>query len=196
MHFFKVWPFKFQCFFARCCTLLRAPGELVARAGKGSEECPHLRRRSLVPCSPPLGASEGSEEQGGRLEAARPILTCFESQSKARSLLPVASRSQATAPAGSGPKGLVKLMAKEKKLAGTSGAKWPKPPSEGVATYEKMLRTLMTQAHFKALADQARRAWRVPVQYTSLPPRPKPHDRDEPQRDLMLLAAPFLPTTH
>ncbi len=34
-------------------------------------------------------------------------------------------------------------MAEEKTL-GTHGAKWPKPPSEGVATYEKMLRTLMT----------------------------------------------------
>jgi hypothetical protein len=71
---------------------------------------------------------------------------------------------------GSGPKGLVKLMAEEKTL-GTHGAKWPKPPSEGVATYDKMLRTLMTPAHFKALlllrrrtrsgAGRARRgAWR------------------------------------
>jgi hypothetical protein len=34
-------------------------------------------------------------------------------------------------------------MAKGKKLNGRGGAKWPKQPSEGVTTYERMLRSLM-----------------------------------------------------
>ncbi len=52
-------------------------------------------------------------------------------------------------------------MAEENKL-GARGAKWPRQPSERVATYDdKMLRTLMTPAHLNALLLLRRRTRRM-----------------------------------
>lgn len=51
-----------------------------------------------------------------------------------------------------------------KEPSAAARAKWPKQPSKGVATYDKMLRALMTPAHLNKLekdgAGRARRgAW-------------------------------------
>jgi hypothetical protein len=64
------------------------------------------------------------------------------------------SSSSSSSRAQSVPAVLVGMMAKGEEL-GTKGAAWPEEPGEGVATYDVLLRALMTVADYKALQKDA-----------------------------------------